>query len=79
MEVGDVAVLTTFPIFYAICMGNHRIIIGNVAAGTRVRPYLRGGWDVAVAQPEKDHRRDGDEEEEEGLCVADERARHRRE
>ena len=26
------SVLTTFPICYAICMRNHRIIIGNVAA-----------------------------------------------
>ena len=26
------SVLTTFPILYAICMGNHRIIVGNVVA-----------------------------------------------
>ena len=25
---------TTFPIFYAICMRNHHILIGNVAAAT---------------------------------------------
>ena len=27
------SVLTTFPIFYAICMRNHRAIIGNVVEG----------------------------------------------
>ena len=29
------SVLTTFPIFYAICMRKHRIIIGNVVKGAR--------------------------------------------
>ena len=28
-------VLTTFPICYAICMRNHRIIIGNVVEGSQ--------------------------------------------
>ena len=28
------SVLTTFPIFYAVCMGNHRTIIGNVVEGS---------------------------------------------
>ena len=28
------SVLATLPIFYAICMRNHRIIIGNVAEGS---------------------------------------------
>ena len=29
------SVLTTFPIFYAMCMRKHRIIIGNVAVTAR--------------------------------------------
>ena len=33
---GNFFILTTFPIFYAICMGKHRIIIGNVAEGVLV-------------------------------------------
>ena len=32
------SVLTTFPILYAICMRNHRIIIGNVAEGPVTEP-----------------------------------------
>ena len=30
----EAEVLTTFPMFNAICMQNHRIIIGNVVEGS---------------------------------------------
>ena len=34
------SVLTTFPIFYAICMKNHRIIVGNVVKGSVTWPSV---------------------------------------
>ena len=41
---GGPAVLTTFPIFYAICMRNHRIIIGSVVEGSVTWAFLNGSF-----------------------------------
>ena len=47
-------VLTTFPIFYAICMRNHRVIIRNVVGYSQhwyLQPHfllLHGGWLLAA-------------------------------
>ena len=40
----NLSVLTTFPIFYAICMGNHRIIIGNVVKPAPISHTARRVW-----------------------------------